>query len=49
MRHVQRDRDLFLLGCPPHILDVKKALGYSKKDFDNFSFMETHLKSFGWY
>ena len=47
-RHVKRGKDLFLFGCPPHILDVKKALGYTKNDFDNFSFLETHLKSFGW-
>ncbi len=47
-RHVKRNGDLFLFGCPPHILDVKKALGYTKDDFDNFSFLETHLKSFGW-
>ncbi len=47
-KRVKRDNDLFLPGCPPHILDVKKALGYTKDDFGNFSFLETHLKSFGW-
>jgi uncharacterized protein (DUF362 family) len=46
---VKRDGDLYLLGCPPHVLDVKKALGYTKDDFDNFSFLATHLKSFGWH
>ncbi|MGD0726612.1 MAG: DUF362 domain-containing protein [Spirochaetia bacterium] len=45
---VKRDKDVLLPGCPPHILDVKKALGYTKDDFGNFSFLETHLKSFGW-
>lgn len=38
----------YLKGCPPHILDVKQDLGYTKDDFDNFEFMKTHLKSFGW-
>ena len=47
-RHMKREGDIFLFGCPPHILDVKKSLGYTKEDFDNFSFLETHLKSFGW-
>jgi uncharacterized protein (DUF362 family) len=47
-RHVKEDGKTYLKGCPPHILDVKKTLGYTKDDFDNFSFMETHLKSFGW-
>lgn len=48
-KKVKRDKDIYLLGCPPHILDVKKALGYTKQDFENFSFLETHLKSFGWH
>jgi hypothetical protein len=47
-KRLKRDGDLFLPGCPPHVLDVKKALGYTKDDFSNFSFLETHLKSFGW-
>jgi hypothetical protein len=46
---VKRCEDTYLLGCPPHVLDVKKALGYTKEDFDNFSFLATHLKSFGWH
>jgi len=48
-RKVKRDKDIYLLGCPPHILDVKKMLGYTKEDFDNFSFLATHLESFGWH
>jgi len=47
-RHVRGEGKTYLKGCPPHILAVKKTLGYTKDDFDNFSFLETHLKSFGW-
>jgi uncharacterized protein (DUF362 family) len=47
-KHMRDHGNEYLKGCPPHILDVKKTLGYTKDDFDNFSFMETHLKSFGW-
>ena len=38
---------IYLNGCPPHILNVKKALGYTAEDFGNFSFMKTHLEKFG--
>ena len=47
-KKIRTDRGCYMLGCPPHILDVKKALGYKKEDFDNFSFLSTHLKHFGW-
>jgi uncharacterized protein (DUF362 family) len=45
---LQNENRTFLKGCPPHILDVKKDLGYTKDDFENFDFLSTHLKSFGW-
>jgi uncharacterized protein (DUF362 family) len=47
-RHLRQERSTYLKGCPPHILDVKKALGYTKDDFEHFAFMATHLRSFGW-
>jgi len=47
-KKIRTDRGHYMLGCPPHILNVKKALGYRKEDFDNFSFLSTHLKHFGW-
>lgn len=38
---------IYLNGCPPHILNIKKALGYTAEDFGDFSFMRTHLEKFG--
>lgn len=44
---IKKDKSLYMPGCPPHVLHVKKILGYRKEDFDNFSFLKTHLKHFG--
>jgi len=46
-RKIRTDSGIYIAGCPPHILNVKKALGYTLKDFNNFTFMKTHLEKFG--
>jgi len=46
-RKYRKREGIYLNGCPPHILNVKKALGYTAGDFGDFSFMRTHLEKFG--
>jgi hypothetical protein len=46
-KKIRKDGKISIRGCPPHILNVKKALGYTIKDFNNFSFMKKHLEKFG--
>lgn len=46
-RKYWKDKGIYINGCPPHILNVKKALGYTTEDFGDFSFMRTHLEKFG--
>ena len=46
-KKIRTDRGIYMIGCPPHILNVKKKLDYKVEDFDNFDFMKTHLQEFG--
>jgi len=46
-KKIRTDSGTYVVGCPPHILNIKKALGYTIEDFDNFEFMQTHLEEFG--
>jgi len=46
-RKYWKGKSIYINGCPPHILNVKKALGYTTEDFGDFSFMRTHLEKFG--